>query len=40
MEKNKVFLEKNKVYKDNELNLEKFNKLDTKLQTEILRIIL
>lgn len=40
MDKNKVFLEKNKVYKDGELNLDKFNKLDVKLQTEILRIIL
>ncbi len=41
MEKqSKIFLEKNKVYKDGELKLEKFNKLDAKLQSEILREIL
>ncbi len=38
--KNKVFLEKNKVYKDGELKLDKFNKLDAKLQAEVLRQIL
>ena len=40
MESNKVFLEKNKVYKDGELNLDKFNQLDAKLQSEILKQIL
>ena len=40
MENNKIFLEKNKVYKDGELNLDKFNKLDAKIQSAILRTIL
>ncbi len=39
-ESNKVFLEKNKVFKDNELNVRKFNELDTKMQAEIIRLIL
>lgn len=40
MGNNVVFLEKNKVFKDGKLNLDKFNKLDAKLQNEILRSIL
>lgn len=37
---NKIFLEKNKVFKDNELNVRKFNELDTKIQAEIIKLIL
>lgn len=39
-ESNKIFLEKNKVFKNNELNVRKFNELDTKYQAEIIRLIL
>ncbi len=39
-DKNKIFLEKNKVFKNNELNVKKFNELDAKIQAAIIRDIL
>ena len=39
-DKNKLFLEKNKVFKDGELNVKKFNELDTKVQAGIIEEIL
>lgn len=39
-EKNKIFTFKNKVFIDDELNVKKFNELDTKLQADIIREIL
>ena len=39
-EKNKIFLEKNKVFKDEELDVLKFNELDAKMQADIIRLIL
>ncbi len=39
-DKNKLFLEKNKVFKNGELNVKKFNELDTKIQVAIIKEIL
>lgn len=39
-DKNKLFLEKNKVFKDGELNVKKFNELDAKVQAQIIKEIL
>ncbi len=38
--KNKIFLEKNKVFKNDELDVRKFNELDAKVQAEIIKLIL